>query len=142
MKKVTKKVTVCALFALAAVLSVATGGSSEKDKEKKTKSGKVAATLTADALYRAYKANEVQADSKYKGKVLKVSGVVDGIGKDMLDKPYVSLKTSSPIMTVQCFFSKSHLKTLGNLKKGQELTVKGVCDGKLGNVMLRGCVIE
>ena len=47
--------------------------------------------VTAEEYYRAYKANEVTADDKYKGKAIQIRGIVRAIGKDLLDKPYVSL---------------------------------------------------
>src|SRR3954468_1002371 len=46
--------------------------------------------VTADELVQAYKANEVAADQRFKGKILLVSGTVDTIGKDVMDTPYVS----------------------------------------------------
>ncbi len=131
-----------AALTMAALLVIATGGDTEKDKEKKVKSSKVSVRVTADAIYRAYKANEVAADNKYKGKVIAVSGIVDSIGKGFTGGPYISLKTSSPILGVRCYFAKSHLGELAKIKKNTEVTLKCVGGGKIMSPILRGCLIK
>lgn len=95
--------------------------------------------VTAKQLYADYEANEVNADDKYKGKVLHVSGTISTIGKDVLDTPYVEFAGDSGL-GVQCMFDDAG--ALGSLKKGQQLAVRCKGDGKLGNVILRGCMID
>lgn len=86
--------------------------------------------LTADALFAAYKANEVAADEKYKGKLLKVSGVVKSIGKDVMDEPYIALRASdNEFETVNAYFTKSDIENLAKLSKGQDVTVTCRGDG-------------
>jgi len=96
--------------------------------------------VSAKQLYADYEANEVSADDKYKGKVLRVSGTVLSIGKDVLDTPYVEFATGDTVLGVQCMFDEPGV--LGSLKKGQKLTVRGKGDGKMGNVLLRGCMVD
>ena len=48
---------------------------------------KVDMDATASELYRAYEANEVSADQQYKGKRLLITGVVENIGKHVMDNP-------------------------------------------------------
>jgi len=76
---------------------------------------------------------------QYKGKVLQVSGTVGDIGKDITDSMYVTLESGNMIMSVQCFFSDSHSDELASMRKGQHAEIRGKCDGKFGNVILRGC---
>src|SRR5262249_60403271 len=68
-----------------------------------------AVTIEANALHAEYKAKEVSADGKYRGKVLEVSGEVKEISKDIFDKPYVAMRLdSNQFMTsVQCGFPDS-----------------------------------
>lgn len=100
-------------------------------------------TVSATTLFQDYKANEVAADQKYKGKILRVSGTIDNIGKDILDNMYVSLKVGQySILGVQCFFADSHKSKLVSLRKEQQLTVVGRCDGKFGNIPIKDCLIE
>ena len=94
-------------------------------------------------MYSAYEANEVAADAKYKSKILKVTGVVDSIGKDILDTPYVTLTSGGQyeVWGVQCMFDKKHEPELAQLTKGQTVTVQGKCDGYLINVLMKDCVL-
>lgn len=93
-------------------------------------------------LYADYEANEVAADLKYKDKVLVVRGVVDNIGKDITDDIYVTLKTGEMFGSIQCFFADSHVNEAASLAKGQTITIKGKCSGKMMNVLLNGCSIQ
>jgi len=99
--------------------------------------------VTADKLMSDYTANEVAADAKYKNNTVQVSGIVDSIGKDILDTPYISLKTGGQysFTVVQCMFAKSDESALATVSKGQSMTLIGQVTGKLSNVILNGCRI-
>ena len=99
-------------------------------------------TVSAQELYKAYEDNGVAADEKYKDKVILVNGIVETIDKDITDAIYVTLKTSMYSASVQCLFANSHTKEAASLKKGTKVSIKGKVDGKLGNVILRGCTLE
>lgn len=93
--------------------------------------------LSTDIM-KEYQANEIAADSKYKGKSIGVYGVVESIGKDILGIPYVALEGAG-VFCVQCFFGNEYLSELAKVKKGDFVFVQGVCDGKLGNVLIKRC---
>jgi hypothetical protein len=97
-------------------------------------------TISAQQLVLAYDANEVAADEKYNGKVIAVSGVVEEIGKDFTDSIYVSLSSGDDSLwtSVQCSFGDSHKSAAAGLSKGEYVTIKGKCDGLLGNVAVSG----
>ncbi|MDD5726112.1 MAG: hypothetical protein PHC53_01720 [Patescibacteria group bacterium] len=98
--------------------------------------------ITADQLYSEYEANEVAADNAYKGKILEVSGKIDNIAKDILDNPYITLKTQVMFGSVQCFLKDSEQSKAATLKKGQNIVVRGKGSGQtLGNVMIMDCEI-
>lgn len=101
-------------------------------------------TVAATVLCSEYQENEIAADLKYNGKVLLVTGTIEDIGKDLLDSIYVSLTDGEEfsLTGVQCFFSDSQASVAANLKKGQKISIKGKCDGLMGNVMLKGCTVE
>jgi hypothetical protein len=94
--------------------------------------------VQATDLYDAYDANEVQADLKYKGQMLYVQGIVEKIGKDLADTPYVELKGPNAFFGVKCVFSRSDENRLATVRKGQNLTIKGTCNGKRMDVLLEG----
>jgi hypothetical protein len=116
-----------------------TGDTSPPTRAQPTDS---AVHVTARKLFRDYDANEVNADEKYKGKTLVVSGRIGKIGKDLLDTMYVELKSANPIFGVQCMFADKHKSQLAKAAKGRQVTIRGKCDGKLGNVLLRGCSFD
>jgi len=98
--------------------------------------------ISAKKLYSDYDANGVSADMKYKGNVLSVTGKINNIDKDFMDDIYVTLKGDEYFGDIQCYFAESHVQEAANLYKGQTITVKGICDGQLMNVILKGCIIE
>src|SRR5712692_7720842 len=63
--------------------------------------------ISAVDLVQFYKNNEVDADQRFKGRTLLVSGVVDAIGKDILSAPYVTIRSSDLFRRVQATFAKS-----------------------------------
>ncbi|HVU06637.1 MAG TPA: hypothetical protein VHE10_02520 [Candidatus Paceibacterota bacterium] len=99
--------------------------------------------ISADKIMDDYTANEVAADAKYKNNVVSVTGIVDSIGKDIVDTPYIALKTGGQysISVVQCMFPRSAESILANISKGEYMTLQGKVTGKLGNIILSGCSI-
>lgn len=114
---------------------------SEKSVEQDTSNAAPAARVSARQLFADYDANEVAADDKYKDKVLVVSGTISDIGKDIVDTMYVTLETDG-FMNVQCMFADEHKSQLASASKGQSVNIKGKCEGKMGNVLLRGCCFD
>lgn len=116
---------------------------SENREQEKNEAQVAEIKVTAVELSQAYDNNKVSADVKYKDKIVEVSGIVDSIGKDILNDPYVTLKgRATSLFGVQCMFSRASEGELANLSKGQSITLKGRVDGELiGNVLVRGCTI-
>lgn len=97
--------------------------------------------VTAKDLLAAYDENTVAADNTYKGQLLKVTGTVGTIGKDILDTAYVTLTNGDPyaLISVQCYFAKDNLDDVATLKEGDTVTITGKCDGSTLNVSLKQC---
>jgi hypothetical protein len=95
-------------------------------------------------ILSAYKANEVGADNRYKGKLIRTTGVIDSVKKDIMDNLYVTIGTgaSFEIPQVQAFFDDSMNNQLGQLQKGTKLTVVCRVDGLMMNVIGKECVIQ
>lgn len=95
-------------------------------------------------LLSDYKNNEVGADNKYKDNHVQVTGIVGDIKKDILGDLYVTLGTGAQyeIPTVQAFFDDSMNSQLGNLSKGQKLTVVCRIGGLMMNVLGKDCTIQ
>jgi hypothetical protein len=73
--------------------------------------------------------NQLPLDSVLKGR----------FGKDLLGSMYVTLSGADKygITSVQCMFDDEFKSRLVSLRRGQRVTIIGICDGKLGNVLLK-----
>lgn len=123
---------------------IGSGGNSSKTIRPAATAGtsqEEALPVTASQLMRDYEANEIAADAKYKNKLVNVSGTIANIGKDILDTPYVSLDADSLVFGIQCMFAKSDQESLVSLSNGVRVTLQGRVSGKLGNVLVKECLI-
>ena len=98
--------------------------------------------ITAEELYQAYENNEVAADRKYGGQLVEITGTVDNIGADILDRVYITFSTSKVLYSVQCYFEDEEaIDGVANISKGQNITIVGTCDGFSLNVSVKDCTI-
>jgi TPR repeat protein len=99
--------------------------------------------IEAFRLIQEYEANEIRADSAYKGKMALVSGYVGSIGKDILGQPYVALRRDDGRLgQVQCMLNPDAVAEASTLNPGQPVTLIGRIDGKMMNVIVRDCVFS
>ena len=99
--------------------------------------------ITAAALLSAFNANEMQADSLYTSKVILVSGKILKVNKTMDNTLNILLDTGDPMSTILCQMDKSVMPDTNKLVPGANVSIKGVCSGFLGDVVLdRAVVIE
>ncbi len=98
-------------------------------------------TYSADQVVAFYDANEVAGDDALKGRVFKIEGVVERVGKDLLGTSYVALKAdrAGGLRAVQCFFSKDKNDQLAALQPGQHVVIRGKCSGLMMNVLMKEC---
>ena len=63
--------------------------------------------VSATQIVNEYDNNEIAADSRYKDKYVRISGVANDIGKDILDSMYVTIGEGADfeLRSVQAFFS-------------------------------------
>lgn len=93
--------------------------------------------ITAAEMVADYTASESEADDKYKGKVVVVTGVISEIYRGFLYTPYVDLEAG-----VRCSFSDNEDEVMLALVEGQTISMKGQGDRLLFGVELRGCTVE
>lgn len=113
-----------------------------QEKAKHEEEEATAIGIDAPTLLQEYEANEVRADQNYKGRFLRVRGIVGSIGKGLTGNQYVTLRgrDENRIFMVQCFFDDSFAGELAGLEAGTLLeNVGGTCGGKFGNVLLNDC---
>jgi hypothetical protein len=101
-----------------------------------------ATTVTAPALFAAYKKDKAASDKLYKGKLLEVTGTIDEVGTDpMFQAPEVMLSSGATVQApgVDCIFEPRYAAQVAKLQKGATLAVQGTCDGYAVNVLLLHC---
>ena len=97
--------------------------------------------VTARQLYALYKANEVAADGQYRGKLVRVSGRVAKVGKDVLGKPFLALAAKYEFEHVLANFDDEDV--LAPLWPRQPVAVRCRAAGALvGSPVLNYCTLE
>ena len=127
-----------------ASVSVSGGTSPSENAEpiKATAEPVKALQVSAKDLLEAYSANEVKADSQYKGKLLTITGQVTSIDV-MFGQTSVTVGTGEIFeFGISCYTQDSETDKVANLNKGDAVTVTGICDGKSLSVSMRKCIIE
>jgi hypothetical protein len=134
-----------ALLALIIVASMSSGGGDNASSAAGVAEAPAApeVTVTAAKLFEDYQANEVSADSKYKGKSIAVTGTLNAIRKDFMDNTILDFRTSNEFMPVHARLEESQVSRAGTLAKGNKVTV--TCKGGgmiMGSPQLSECVIS
>lgn len=95
-------------------------------------------------LLNLYAANELAGDAEYKGKEIRITGVVGRIGNDILGTPYVTLGSGGEleVRQVQCMLDKASASIAARLTPGQTITMRGKVDGLMMNVIVRSCSFQ
>lgn len=99
-----------------------------------------AIAVSAEELFAAYKANEIAADQRYKGKPIKVSGVVEDITSDAFDNAVVQFQAGGFMQQVHA--SGLPKPAAAQLSKGERVSL--LCKGSgevIGFPMLEECLI-
>jgi hypothetical protein len=101
-------------------------------------------TLTPDyvifpsTLANAFDENEDEANALYLDKTIELKGKVREIAEDGSVRSLV-LETGNPITGVLCEFQDQEM--IANIKAGDSVTVRGICSGKLTDVVLVRCIL-
>lgn len=112
-----------------------------KAKAKKAKANTV--SVTAGQILKDYEENELAADSKYEGKTIRVTGIIDKIDKEIFGSDYVLMigdGSEYAFTFVNC--NDMSKKALSKLTVGNKVTAIGTFDdgGDLG-VELKKCTV-
>lgn len=101
-------------------------------------SEEVTAALTAQDLFAAFDRDENAANEKYLDEMLEVTGTIEKINVSE-DKSIVQFRTEDLIAGIICEFEKGALQNIPS--EGEEITVRGICTGKLMDVVLVRCIL-
>jgi hypothetical protein len=87
--------------------------------------------VTAEKLCLDYNTNAIAADAMYKGNILEVSWVVEGIGRDILNNNKAYLRMDCGWITdVWCYFDEAYESLLVPVHEKDLVSVRGECTGK------------
>ncbi len=95
-------------------------------------------------LLAEYKDNEVRADGRFKGKLVRVGGIVGDVKKDAFDSIYVTIGTGKvfEVPVLHCFAAKGQEQRAAALSRGGKVMVRGRVEGLfVGNVVAKRCEI-
>jgi hypothetical protein len=101
--------------------------------------------VTAHQLLKEFQENSAEADRKYRGKYLELTGVVERTGGGD-EAPFVIVHAGDESATIklECFFDLPDEIAeieLGRLEKGQSVTLRGEYGGRVSHIQLRQCVL-
>jgi len=112
-------------------------------KEKPMEKMKPDFELTADSLFSVFNSDEKTATEKFGGKILLLHSSMISMEKD--ERGNVTLTLVDPMMGVTCTIDSleavKQQPVIDALSEGQQITVKGRCDGMLSDVKLSKCMI-
>lgn len=125
------------------VKPVDSAATAETPKAEEPKPVEKAVTVKASELYTAYHDNEVAADAQYKGKLVEISGIVDGIDNGTFDNELIVRVNAGQMFNyVSCTMLPNEKDNVIALKKGQSVKVSGKVTGStLGTPFIKDCAV-
>jgi hypothetical protein len=87
-------------------------------------------SVGAVQLWRDYEANEVAADTRYKGERLRVTGTVVRIERDYEGRPVLHLFGGNAIFPTMATLDRADIPAAAGLKKGDQVVVRCIGAGR------------
>lgn len=103
-----------------------------------TKNKKAEVSIMAKQLYKTYSEDEVKANKNYTGKVIEVVGTVLNISEDQQGATVIIMDSGDEMAGVMCTLQDKPKKLPA---AGDNITIKGQCNGLLMDVVLNKCII-
>jgi len=91
-------------------------------------------TIPANELFTAFEMDEDAANGLYLNKVIEVTGIIKEVKSNENGLPAVIFETDDIVFGVMCEFESED--GAAAIKVGDLLTIKGICTGKLLDVIL------
>ena len=106
------------------------------NKPHKSVEGEKGLVITAEALAQAFENDEKAANDTYLSKILSVQGTVAEVTKNQDGKTVLLLSVENPLSGIQCTMKEAE----NSYQSGQNVTIKGFCNGYTMVVLLNDCV--
>jgi len=97
--------------------------------------------LQASDFAREFETDELKANAQYLDRPIRVHGVIDAFQQNDTSA-VVFLKERGSSASVMCLFNEHGMEEAKNLKRGDSITIKGICTGYLMDVVMVRCVLD
>jgi len=124
-------------IAIFTFMAVASG-----DDAEEVASSEAEFKVTAAEIVDEYESNEVAAQQKYGDKIVEITGIVDDIGLDIMDDPYITIGSGGDWEVVQVQAMLAEGVDAASVESGSEITIKGKVSSKMMNILVDGCIIK
>ena len=142
MKKRTKKYRFYLVAAFSATVMLGLYGYGEYNRSlPDTHNLEPAFRLEESTFVNQFETDEAKANAKYADKTISVHGIVHAI-QTTDTTATVFLSDGYPGTSVVCQFGRESNKETKDLKKGDPVTIKGICSGYLMDVVMVRCVLD
>ena len=100
--------------------------------------------MEAEALYREFRADETAAQNRYNGKMVKVTGVLDGVEQvnDMVILTFDFEEGFFGMAGIRATMLENHREDALALSPGNQITIKGYCAGFDESVILEHASLQ
>ena len=133
---------VLVVMAIFVIIDVISGEAEKKLTSAPASAPENVVEVSAQKMAKDYDQNEARADSIYKGKLIKITGVISSISKDLYDNTVVSLKGVNMFADVHAEINKNEESKAINLLKGSKIVMQCRSKGEVvKSPMLGECVI-
>lgn len=94
--------------------------------------------ITSTELFSEFETNETASNEKYLDKAIEVTGTIQSVTSD--ENGLSVFLDGGMMFGIKCEYDPNAEHKRTNFKKGESITVKGVCTGMLSDVVLVRCV--
>src|SRR5688572_17209501 len=136
----TMKTQIIVGIMLLCALGVSTGIYMYQKPSEKIVTGEASYVVRAADLFNDFDNNEAVANEKYLNKVITVQGKVAEISAGDSLGVNIILASSNPLFGVSCQLPAG--RSNNGINAGDEISVTGLCTGKLMDVVLVKCRVE
>ncbi len=99
--------------------------------------------ISAELLYQAFVDDEFEAETDYLEKVIRADGVRDKVYNDENNAPVVVLRSESRELVSVITLEGSKTEKIQAFKKGDEISIKAMCNGMFMDVTLsKGLIVD
>jgi hypothetical protein len=104
--------------------------------------GEIPLEITAEELSSDYAMDEMAADKLYKGNILKVTGKVSSVNKNLMGVYFIKLSGGGiEDWEIQCTFDKQNSSDIADVVPNDTVTIMGTCDGYFMSVKMKDCML-